>query len=166
MSSYSPLRQLRRLDRSSSEFPDQVTDILYGEDYKQWVQTVRDKDLVGLVDYLDKVRCHVPLLHTLLKPLQALDNLDPSDSAFRKCLRELRHVCGTRAILPTLFLLSSQGLTVGHQPVSPTSSGDVYEGSFNGKNVCVKRVRIYSKDDSKKATKVHCRRHHFSACRS
>ena len=69
MSSRSPLEQLRRLDRSSSRFHDQVSNILYGEDYKQWVPTVQDNDLMGLVDCLDKVRCHVPLLHSLLKPL-------------------------------------------------------------------------------------------------
>ena len=56
MPSHSPLEQLRHLDRSSSEFHDRVSNILYGEDYKKWVQTVQGDDLVGLVDYLDKVR--------------------------------------------------------------------------------------------------------------
>jgi len=57
MSSRSPLRQLRRLDKSSSNFHDRVSNVLYGEEYKQWVQTIEGNDLVGLVDYLDTVRC-------------------------------------------------------------------------------------------------------------
>jgi hypothetical protein len=63
MSSHSPLKRLRRLDRSSSEFQDQVSNILYGEEYKQWVPNIQGDDLVGLVDYLDKVRCRVSPLY-------------------------------------------------------------------------------------------------------
>jgi len=55
MSSNDPLRRLFRLDRSSSKFHDQVSNILYGEEYRQWVLNLRSEDLVGLVDYLDKV---------------------------------------------------------------------------------------------------------------
>ena len=56
MSSHTPLIQLRRLDRTSSTFHDQVSSILYGEEYKQWVPTVQGDDLTALVDHLDKVR--------------------------------------------------------------------------------------------------------------
>ena len=44
----SPLKQLRRLDETSTRFPDQVNNILYGEDYTQWVPTIQGDDLVGL----------------------------------------------------------------------------------------------------------------------
>ena len=57
MTSRSPLEKLRRLDKSSSEFHDQVSNILYGKEYMQWVPTIQGDDLVGLVDYLDTVRC-------------------------------------------------------------------------------------------------------------
>ena len=156
MSSRIPLKQLRRLDRSSPEFHDQVSNILYGQEYQQWVPTIQGDDLVGLVDYLDKVRCRVSLLCSPLKLPQALDHLDPASPAFRKCLRELRHVCGTRTIFPPSYTLSSQDLTVGHRPVASGGSGDVYEGFFNGSRVCVKRVRVYSKDGPNKITKVRC----------
>ena len=64
----SPLKQLRRLDESSTRFPDQVNNILYGEDYTQWVQTIQGDDLVDLIDYLDKACYHVSLLHSPLRP--------------------------------------------------------------------------------------------------
>ena len=37
----------------------------------------------------------------------------------------------------------------------------MYKGTLDGSEVCVKRVRIYSKDGPKKATKVRYRSHHF-----
>jgi len=68
MFSLNPLDQLRRLDRSSPKFHDQVSNILSGEEYKQWVLNVQDDDLVGLTDYLDKVRRRVSPLCLPLKP--------------------------------------------------------------------------------------------------
>ena len=50
------LQQLRCLDRSSSEFPDQVSNILYGEEYRQCIPNLQSGDLVWFVDYLDEVR--------------------------------------------------------------------------------------------------------------
>lgn len=52
-----PLERLLRLNRSPSNPHDQISNILYGEEYKQWVQDINDSDAVRLVDYLDKVRC-------------------------------------------------------------------------------------------------------------
>ena len=57
-------------------------------------------------------------------------------------------------ILPTSYTLSSQVLTTGRQPFASGGSGDVYEGTLNGSKVCVKRVRVYSRDGSEKASKV------------
>ena len=69
MSSYSPLSQLRNLDKSSSDFHDQVSNILHGEEYKQWVSNLQDNDLAGFVDHLDEA-CHLPsLFRSPLKPL-------------------------------------------------------------------------------------------------
>jgi len=68
MSPPNPLEQLRLLDRSSSKFHDRVGNILYGEDYKQWVPNLQGGDLVWLIDYLDKVRRRVSLLRSLFNP--------------------------------------------------------------------------------------------------
>ena len=67
MSSGSPLERLGLLDTASPKFHDQISNILHGEDYKQWVQTVHGDDLVGLVDCLDTVRPRAQLIHPLLK---------------------------------------------------------------------------------------------------
>lgn len=54
-----PLERLLRLEGSSPDFHDQISNILSGEEYKSWVQVIDSRDLVRqLVDYLDKVRHH------------------------------------------------------------------------------------------------------------
>lgn len=58
------LERLRFLDRSSSEFHDQLNDVLCGEEYEQWVLNLGGKDLVWLVGYLDKVCRHIALPHS------------------------------------------------------------------------------------------------------
>lgn len=52
-----PLERLLRLNRSTSDFHDQISNILYGEEYKQWVPGINGGDVVKLVDCLDRVRC-------------------------------------------------------------------------------------------------------------
>ena len=66
MSSHNPLTQLRRLDKSSPTFHDKVSNILYGEEYTRWMSGLQGEDLMGLVDYLDDVRCHVSLFRSHL----------------------------------------------------------------------------------------------------
>ena len=68
MSSLSPsaLQQLRNLNTSLSGFRDQLSNVLYGEEYQQCVQNLQGDDLMWLVDYLDKVRRRATFLHSLL----------------------------------------------------------------------------------------------------
>jgi len=67
-SSRDPLKELRRLDKSSPRFRDQISDILHAEEYKQCVSDLQGDDLAWLVDYLDQVRLPVSLVRFLLKP--------------------------------------------------------------------------------------------------
>ena len=55
------LQRLHRLDRSSSGFHDQLSRVLCEEEYRQCAPNLQGDDLVWLVDYLDKVRCHVAI---------------------------------------------------------------------------------------------------------
>ena len=53
------LSQLHLLDRSSSTFHDQLSNILYGEEFKQQAPNLQSDGLVWLVDYMDTVRRRV-----------------------------------------------------------------------------------------------------------
>ncbi|KAF9645728.1 kinase-like protein [Thelephora ganbajun] len=135
------LRKLHSLDTSSSDFGDQLCNVLYGEEYVRCVPNLVNDDPVWLIDYLNK----------------ALDHLDPSGAASRKCLRELRSICGTRAILPTSYTLSNELLDIGPDPFASGGFGDVYHGTLNGSRVCVKRVRVYIRDGPQKVAKAFCK---------
>lgn len=51
-----PLDRLLRLKKSSSKFHDEISNILYGEEYKRWVADIGGGNVLRLVDFLDKVR--------------------------------------------------------------------------------------------------------------
>jgi hypothetical protein len=61
MPSHSLLEQLDRLNRSSLRFHDQLSNILFGEEYNQCVPELQNDDLAWLVDYLDGVRRRITL---------------------------------------------------------------------------------------------------------
>jgi len=150
----SALQQLHRLDGAVSGFRDQLNNILCGEEYQRCVTNLQGEDSAWLVDYLDKVRRPVVLPHSPLKPAQALGGLEPSSAAFRKCLRELRSICGTKGILPTSYTISSHLLNINPDPFASGGFGDVCHGILNGSRVCIKRARMSDWDPSS-VTKVH-----------
>ncbi|KAF9645415.1 kinase-like protein [Thelephora ganbajun] len=135
------LHRLHHLNASSPDFHDQLCNVLYGQEYQQCVLNLQDDDLVWIVDYLDK----------------ALNGLDPSGAASRKCLRELGSICSTNAILPTSYTLSADLLDISTDPFAWGGCGDVYRGTLNGSRVCVKRVRIYTKYGPQKFAKAFCK---------
>ena len=65
-----PLDQLLQLKQSSSKFPDKLSNILYGQEYQQWVKNTLGDDVVSeLVDWLDGVRRRISHLCFLLTSL-------------------------------------------------------------------------------------------------
>ena len=148
------LQQLHRLNRSSPDFHHQLSNALRAQEYQQCVLNLQGDDLAWLVDYLNEVRRCVAIPRSLFKLSQALGDLDPSSPTPRTCLRELRNICGTRAILPTSYPISPDLLTTGPNPFASGSYGDVYEGTLDGSRVCIKRVRVYAQDGPQKTTKV------------
>jgi len=88
----------------------------------------------------------------LLEVLGSLD--DPSCPAFRKCLRELGDICKTGEMLPTSYTLSMDLLNIDPEPFASGGYGDVYRGTLNGEAVCIKRVRVYTGDNTGGTAKV------------
>jgi len=63
------LQQLRHLDRSSSKFHDQLSNVFNSEVYQRSLPNLNGNELVSLIDYLDKVRCPIFLPCSLLDPV-------------------------------------------------------------------------------------------------
>ena len=149
------LRQLRRVDGSSSDFTDKLYDILCGPGYVECEKNFAQDDAVWLADYLDNVRHRVALSCSPLRQPQALGYIDPSSPASRKCLSALRKVCGTREILPASYTLQSQHLGVDSTSSTFEGSRDVCEGTLGGSRVRIKRVRVTTGDVRNPAAKVY-----------
>ena len=63
-----PLEQLLRLDSSSTNFSDQVSNFLHGVESKQWAKRINGADAVELVSFLEGVRRLYLVLGFSLKP--------------------------------------------------------------------------------------------------
>ena len=61
MTSPELLQRFKRLDKSSPQFPDQLTNLLYKEGFKDQILKLRDEDVVWLVEYLDEVCLSIAL---------------------------------------------------------------------------------------------------------
>jgi len=55
------LQQLYNLNQSSSQFNDQLHNVLHSEVYKHSLLSLQGNDLLSLVDYLDKVCCCISI---------------------------------------------------------------------------------------------------------
>jgi serine/threonine protein kinase len=53
-------------------------------------------------------------------------------------------------------MLPGHLLNIDTFPFASGGFGDVYRGTLDGSNVCVKRVRVYIKDGPEKVAKVRC----------
>lgn len=49
------LQKFKQLDTSSSAFPDQLTNLFFQREYKDCIPSLRDEEVVWLVNYLDDV---------------------------------------------------------------------------------------------------------------
>jgi hypothetical protein len=64
--SHPTLQKLNNLDKSLSEFHDQLSNLLYGEEYAQCKKNLQDDELVWLVDSLDDVCFRIVLPYSLV----------------------------------------------------------------------------------------------------
>ena len=50
------LQTLLQLDKSSPQFPNSLCDVLGGREFNEHIPTLQTDDLMGVIEYLDKVR--------------------------------------------------------------------------------------------------------------
>jgi hypothetical protein len=66
----------------------------------------------------------------------------------------------SRMHIPSSHILSTDLLNIDKRPFASGGFSDVFQGMYNGSEVCVKRLRVSSTSNPEKARKgrVHCGR--------
>jgi len=62
------LRQFDRLDKSSPQFPDELTNLFDGGGYKGWIFWLQDEGASWFIEYLDKVCIRIVLYSLSTQP--------------------------------------------------------------------------------------------------
>ena len=60
----------------------------------------------------------------------------------------------TSGMPPVSYNLSPDLLNTASYPFASGGYGDMYEGSLDDSKVCIKRLRVYTRDDPQEAIKV------------
>ena len=66
MSPPNPLLRLHRLEKTSPQFPTEIATILEGTEYKSGVETLQDRDISWLTDYLDNACLSITSIPSML----------------------------------------------------------------------------------------------------
>jgi hypothetical protein len=144
MSTSQVLQHLYSLDTSSPDLLRYIYYLIQNDDEDQYLYSLQGSELTRLVDFLDGVRpppsVSFPPLTT--QTLQALDVIPITDDVSRRCLHKLQAICGRHKILPSSYNIFGDLTINDDDPVASGGFSDVWEGTYDGKKVCIKRLRI------------------------
>ena len=147
-------QRLYELDKSSTRFPEQLNELLHDREWVKCFQFLPEDELSGLVGYLNDVRLIYLPAQPRSPPSQILDNLDPTGEPFRKCLHVLQKICSSRMTLPAMYEVSGTLLFSTTEVKAYGGFCDVYKGTLDTSDVCIKRLRISATGDRKKVKQV------------
>ena len=147
-------QRLYELDRSSTQFPEQLNELLHDKEWVEQIKLLPEDALVELTGYLHDVwLISTPTTFHSSTP-QILDGLDSTGSPFRKCLQILQKICSSRMVLPSTYKVRGELLFTTTQPVAYGGFCDAYKGSLGGADVCIKRLRISTTGDQAAVRRV------------
>ena len=151
------LHYLPPLNPKSKEFLDLFRSLLLLKDERTTILALSEEDAKVFIEIIDRV-CYSRMFSgawaIVLSPTTKALRAAKLESGLKVvALNVLRKLCGRIGHLPNSYLLSHKFDTSG----IPHASGgfsDVWKGSFKGKNVAVKSLRITESDDKNRIRKV------------
>jgi len=162
MISHDHYQALLVLNKSSSQFPDNLRAVLNRQGFDEDISKLQTGELAKIIDYLDEVPSLRQLQLTPTEPNlpQALNGLDHTSGAFRQILRKLQGICTSRMCLPSSYISSTGKLNTDKSPFASGGFSDVFKGTYDGSVVCVKRLRVASTSSMENITKgfIRCDR--------
>ena len=120
--------------------------------------SLQGDDALTLVDILDQVSRLRIIAVLRLTPVQAFEAPNMELDLRRKCVRVLRRVCGSEAILPRSCILSENISKEGDIAIASGGFADIWKGRHNGNRVCIKAFRAYTVENLSKIKQVHSQR--------
>ena len=148
MSASRLLQNLYSINTSSPDFPRLLYGLIRQDEEEKYLSSLKGDELTRLVNFLDEV-CTLPLASRSVTKqiLQALSVIPTTDDVSLQCLHKLQAICGHNMTLPSSYTISGEIARVGDRPVALGGFADVWEGTRNGKKVCVKWLRVSLNDD-------------------
>ncbi|KAF9643100.1 kinase-like protein, partial [Thelephora ganbajun] len=134
-------QRLYELDRSSTQFPEQLDKLLHDKEWIEDLKLLPEDELVELIGCLNNV----------------LDSLDSTGLPFRKGLHVLQEICSSRMIFPSTYEVSDKFSLDTVQIVAHGGFCDVYKGSLGREGVCIKRLRITTTGDQAMVKQILCK---------
>jgi len=142
------------------ELPSTIEAILLGRETNV-VDLLTGSDAQTFIDIMDEVCYHTPyfremadLLPSLLRSfVQALDEFDLTSRIRKKCVRMLYKMCARNALFPRslrIELRDNRDNIVRYRG----GFGDVSKHEYQGREVAIKRLRIYDTSDPQKVIRV------------
>ena len=135
-----PTQRLYELDKSSTQFPEQLDELLHDTEWVKCLELLPEGELMELIGYLDNVRPISTRTRSRSSSPQILDGLDRTGLPFGECLHALRKVCRSRMVLPSTYELYSPLLFGTMEMVASGGFSDVFKGSLGASDVCIKRL--------------------------
>lgn len=148
MSASQLLQHLYSTNASSPDFSRLLYGLIRQDEEEGYLYNLEGSKLAQLVDFLDGVRTLPLAFRSLTKQtLQALSVIPTTDDVSLQCLHKLQAICGHHMILPSSYTISGEITRVGDRPIALGGFADVWEGTYDGKKVCAKWLRVSLNDD-------------------
>ena len=148
MSTHWVLHRLYSLDPSSLDFLRNLRSLIRHDERDQYLISLQGSQLARLIDLLDQVRAlHLAFCPLTKRIVQTLGTISADDDLSRQCLHRLQAICAHRATLPSSYIISRGIARVGRGPIALCGIADVWEGTYRGKRVSIKSLKIPPTDN-------------------
>jgi len=153
-------RQLIARTVPRDELPSTIEAILSGREINV-VDLLTGSDAQAFIDIMDEVRYRTPhfremadLVPSLLRSfVQALNELDLTSRIRKKCVRVLYKICARNALFPRSLRIELRD-NRDNIVLYRGGFGDVSKREYQGREVAVKRLRIYDTSNLQKVIRV------------
>ncbi|KAF7762009.1 hypothetical protein Agabi119p4_10001 [Agaricus bisporus var. burnettii] len=119
-----------------------MSEIIFNKVKRRRLLESRDSHTQPIIDYLNALLLHQNFLELAVPELR------------KHILIVLQKLCEKSMLYPTCYTLDDI------EDISPKGAGgfcDIYQGRYQGQNLCLKVVRLYEKQDQHEMLKAHSR---------